>query len=102
MKEWVDPIPDLKRQVADEVLKLIDGWSRSWGAWRVRLSASRISEMRRGNLSNVSLELLIRCLSRRGLRVEIVIKQAERGWAGVPREADVPELRNRPSNEIGQ
>jgi hypothetical protein len=102
MEKWVDPIPELKRQVADEVLALMDGWSRSWAAWLMHLSASRITELRRGDLSNVSLELLIRCVSRRGRKIQIVILPVERGRAGVPRKADVQNCGNRPNAEAGQ
>lgn len=73
MEKWVDPIPALKRQLADEVLRELDGWSQSWGAWKGFIPRSRISNLRRGHLHQVSLERLILCLSRLGYRTEITL-----------------------------
>jgi hypothetical protein len=51
-----DPVPALKRQLADKILELLEGWSNTWAAWDAHLSRSRISEMRRGNLDTFSPE----------------------------------------------
>lgn len=73
MERWVDPIPGLKRQLAEEVVRLADGWSQSWAAWGMRLPRSRVSALRHGKLENISLERLILCLSHMRYRVEITI-----------------------------
>ena len=71
MRRGVDPVPALKRQLADKILELLEGWSNTWAAWDAHLSRSRISEMRRGNIDNVSLDRMMRCLAQLGHTVEI-------------------------------
>jgi predicted XRE-type DNA-binding protein len=71
MRPGPDPTPVLKRQLADKILELLDGWSNTWAAWGAHLPRARVSEMRRGNLENVSLERMVRCLAQLGHTVEI-------------------------------
>jgi predicted XRE-type DNA-binding protein len=71
MPRWEDPVPGLKRRVADEILVLTDGWSQSYAAAFMVVSQSRVSDLRRGNLDRISLDRLVQCLSRLGRRVEI-------------------------------
>jgi predicted XRE-type DNA-binding protein len=73
MRAIPDPTPALKRQLADKVVELLDGWSNTWASWGARLPRSRVSELRRGNLDNVSLERLVRCLAELGYKVEITV-----------------------------
>jgi predicted XRE-type DNA-binding protein len=73
--KWIDPIPALKRQLADQVVARTEEQSQMWAAWRVQISRSRISELRRGNLKNVSLERLVQCLSRLGYTIEIRLER---------------------------
>lgn len=73
-----DPVSDLKQQLAEKVLELIDGLSSSWAAWDTHLSRSRISEMRNGNLRNVSLDRLVRCLAQLDHSVEVTITRNRR------------------------
>jgi predicted XRE-type DNA-binding protein len=84
MDQWVDPIPGLKRQLADEVLRLSDGWSQSWAAFAMHLPRSRASALRRGKLENISLERQVLCLSRIGYRTEftLVREPPKRGRLG--------------------
>jgi predicted XRE-type DNA-binding protein len=77
MPRWIDPIPDLKRQVADEILVLMDGWSQAYASWFVHVSRARISEMRSGNLENISLERLIQCLTHLGRCVELISRRSD-------------------------
>jgi predicted XRE-type DNA-binding protein len=79
MSPWVDPVPALKRQLADEVLARTEGQSQVWAAWAARLSRARVSEMRRGRLDNVSLEALVRSLYYLGRDIEITTKRRVRG-----------------------
>ena len=71
MPHWVDPIPALKRRIADELLILTEGWSQTLAASYMQVSQARVSELRRGNVSRVSLERLIQCLSHCGRDLEI-------------------------------
>jgi predicted XRE-type DNA-binding protein len=73
MRDYFDPIPDLKRQLAERLVAEIDGCSQTWAAWFTHLSASRISQIRRGNLDHVSLERLVQALTFLGRRVDIVV-----------------------------
>jgi predicted XRE-type DNA-binding protein len=71
MPKWVDPIPALKRRVADEILVLMDGWSQPFAASFMHVTQSRVSDLRRGHLENISLERMLQCLSRLGRTIEI-------------------------------
>jgi predicted XRE-type DNA-binding protein len=76
MPRWEDPVPGLKRRVADEILVLTDGWSQSYAASFMHVSQSRVSDLRRGNLDRVSLERLAQCLSHLGREIEITTRRA--------------------------
>ena len=76
MSHWVDPIPALKRRVADEIVVLMDGWSQTFAASFLELPQSRVSELRRGDVHNVSLERLLQSLSRLGRDIEITTSHA--------------------------
>jgi predicted XRE-type DNA-binding protein len=71
MPRWVDPLPGLKRRVADEILILTDGWSQSFAASFMDVSQSRVSDLRRGHLERMSLDRMVQCLSRLDRVVEI-------------------------------
>ena len=71
MPKWVDPLPALKRRVADEILVLIDGQSQTWAAWAMHSTQSRVSDLRRGRLDTMSLDRLVQCLSHLGRHVEL-------------------------------
>jgi predicted XRE-type DNA-binding protein len=78
MHHAADPIPDLKRQLAGKIVELLDGWSNTWAAWDAHLSRSRVSELRRGKLDNVSLDRLVRCLADLGHTVEIRVTRTRK------------------------
>ena len=73
MRQAPDPIPALKRQLADKVVELLDGWSNTWAAWGAYLPRSRVSELRQGKLDNVSLDRLVRCLAQLDHKVEVTV-----------------------------
>lgn len=64
MARWIDPIPALKRQVADELLSVIGELSQHFAAALLQSTQSRISDLRRGRLETMSLERMIQMLSR--------------------------------------
>lgn len=68
---WVDPIPELKRQAASELVKLLEGWNSQFVAVEIGTDAPRISDIRRGKLQRFSLETLIRYITRLKMRVEL-------------------------------
>jgi predicted XRE-type DNA-binding protein len=93
--KWVDPVPALKRRVADELLSLTDGWSQSWAAWYMDCPQSRVSDLRRGHLERMSLERMIRCLSHLGRAVEITTTRGTRTGPNPHEEVDRSQLGGR-------
>jgi len=71
MRPWVDPIPEFKRQIAEELCLLTSHWTQANAAGHMHVSQSRISELRRGRLENISLEKLLQCLSHFSYELEI-------------------------------
>jgi predicted XRE-type DNA-binding protein len=67
-----DPVPALKRRVADEILLLLDGWTQEYAADFMGATQSRMSELRNGKLERFSLDRLVRYLARLGREIEIV------------------------------
>jgi hypothetical protein len=54
-----DPIPDLKRQVALELVALLDGWDSADAGGMIGADGSRVRDIRAGRLDRFSLEALI-------------------------------------------
>jgi predicted XRE-type DNA-binding protein len=72
-----DPIPDLKRQVAAEIARLI----ATGNAWDIAIAIGtdqpRVSDLRRGKLDRFSLETLIRYAHRLRRRVVLSFEHRE-------------------------
>jgi predicted XRE-type DNA-binding protein len=66
-----DPIPELKKRVSDELVKLIDNWTQWNAAVLLHVSQTQISEIRAGKLERFSLDRLVRLLARAGRKIEI-------------------------------
>jgi predicted XRE-type DNA-binding protein len=73
-----DPIPPLKRQLAQLVVERIDGWSQIYAAELLGTDQPRLSDLRRGRLDRFSLEQLIRFVSRVYGQVEIRVEWQRR------------------------
>ena len=71
MPRWVDPLPALKRRVADEINILLFGWTQEYAASFLDTSQARVSELRHSRLEGFSLDRLVRYLSRLGRDIEI-------------------------------
>lgn len=66
-----DPIPALKAELAREIARIVKG-ARTWDmAVLVRTHRSELSRIRNGRITRISLETLIRLLSRLRRRVEL-------------------------------
>src|SRR6476620_2424936 len=76
MAKWTDPIPALKRRVADEILVLTNGWSQQFAASFMHVARSRVSDIRRGHLERMTLDRLVRCLTRLDREVELHTRRA--------------------------
>jgi len=59
-----DPIPTLEEQVADAIVRRLDGWTQPMAAELLRTDQPRVSDLRRGNLDRFSLGRLIRFAAR--------------------------------------
>jgi len=59
-----DPIPELKRQLAQLIVARVDGWSQVNAASLLGTDQPRVSDLRRGRLERFSLEQLLRFVSR--------------------------------------
>jgi predicted XRE-type DNA-binding protein len=81
MPRWEDPVPALKRHLADEILILMDGWSQHFAASFMQVSQSCVSDLRRGHLERISLERLVKCLSHLGREIEITTTRGRGGFA---------------------
>jgi predicted XRE-type DNA-binding protein len=69
---YIDPIPELKRQVAAALVPLLQGNAHDVASL-MRTDQPRVSDIRRGKLERFSLETLIRYLTRLRCRVELQI-----------------------------
>ena len=70
-----DPIPELKRQLAAELVRVMHGWTTTELVFRVRIDQPRISDLRRGRLERISLERLIRWLAELNHRVDVTVSE---------------------------
>ena len=75
-----DPIPELKAQLAREIVEMMDGWSQENAAEILRTDQPRMSDLRNGRLGRFSLEQLIRFVSRARGVVTIDVTQPRRRW----------------------
>ena len=66
-----DPIPALKRQAGVELARLVADWNGDDIGAYLGTDRSRVSDLRRGNLTRFSLETLVRLLTRAGMHVEL-------------------------------
>jgi predicted XRE-type DNA-binding protein len=74
----VDPIPELKRRVAEAIVKEMDGWSQEMAGHMLGMDQPGMSALRNGRLERFSLERLIRFVSR--ARGEITFTVTWKRW----------------------
>ena len=72
-----DPIPELKRQLAEDLVAHLEGWNQEMAAELIRSDPSTVSHLRSGNLERFSLQQLIRFIARRRATVSIEVR-----WRG--------------------
>jgi predicted XRE-type DNA-binding protein len=73
-----DPIPALKRQLAELLVERLEGWSQTYAAHLLGIDQPRLSNLRRGRLEQFSLEQLIRFVVRVEGTVELQVKWTNR------------------------
>lgn len=73
MLRWVDPIPELKRQLACELVRVTEGWTPTELGFFMGVDQPRVSDLRRGKLDRFSVESLIRFLKRMDHSVQVTV-----------------------------
>jgi predicted XRE-type DNA-binding protein len=87
-----DPIPALKRRLADEILRLADQTNMHVAARRLGIDVPRMSDHRRGRVARFSVERLIRILASVDRRVDVNVVATTpasiRWFVGLPRREE--------------
>ncbi|MEO8620808.1 MAG: XRE family transcriptional regulator [bacterium] len=73
-----DPIPALKRQLANAIVAACDGWTQWNAAVLLGIDQPRISDLRNGRLERFSLDQLVRLLVRADASVELRLTSTKR------------------------
>jgi predicted XRE-type DNA-binding protein len=73
-----DAVPTLKRQLAQQLVGRVEGWSQTYAAALLGTDQPRISDLRRGRLDRISLEQLVRFIGRVGGSIELQINWSSR------------------------
>ncbi len=68
-----DPIPALKEEIAAALVERLDGWTQPMAAELLGTDQPRVSDLRNGKLTRLSLEHLIRFATRMRATVSIEI-----------------------------
>lgn len=71
-------IDQLKEQLANELLDLLDGWDQTEAGALVGLRQPDISRLRAGRLERFSVGRLLRLIAARGYHIEIALKPVGR------------------------
>lgn len=69
----IDPIPQLKEQLRQEILSIANRYTVTHAAMELEIATASMSRIRSGNLERFSLEKLIRILAVVQRRVEISV-----------------------------
>jgi hypothetical protein len=75
MRTYPDPIPAIKRVLAEAMLRALKPWTPTEICFYIPLDRARWSDLRRGRLKRFSAERLIRWLDVLGYRVDVTITQ---------------------------
>jgi predicted XRE-type DNA-binding protein len=70
----VDPIPELKRQLGDDIARALVGYRSNDAADLMETDSSRVADLRHGKLQRFSLETLVRFATRLRRRVTLNIE----------------------------
>ena len=73
-----DPIPELKRQLAQLVVERLERWNQVYAADFIGTDQPRMSDLRRGRLERFSLERLVRFVTRVDGTVRITVEWSTR------------------------
>ena len=73
-----DPIPELKRQLAQLVVERLERWNQVYAADFIGTDQPRMSDLRRGRVERFSLERLVRSVTRVDRTVRISVEWSAR------------------------
>lgn len=68
-----DPVPELKRQLAAELVRALRGWSPGDVWYRLKLDHARLWELRHARLDRFSLQRLVRLLVEADKNVTVTV-----------------------------
>jgi predicted XRE-type DNA-binding protein len=71
-----DPIPELKRRAAAELLRAVEGCTLGEAAGFIGIDRWRVADLRAGRLERFSLETLIRFLARVNAELSLEIRHS--------------------------
>ena len=71
----MDPADEVKRQLAAELVRAIDGWTPGQLIYRMQIDQPRISDLRQKRLERISIARLIRWLDAMGRDVRVVVER---------------------------
>lgn len=74
-----DPIPALKRQLARDLTRVIDGWETTELCYFLRTDQPTVSRLRAGRVDRFSIERLIRWLARMDVAVDLTVREVRVG-----------------------
>lgn len=69
---YVDPIPELKKRVAELTVRALAGESPGFAGATIGADDRRVHDLRAGRLKRFSLETLIRFATRAGVQLDLV------------------------------
>jgi predicted XRE-type DNA-binding protein len=70
---YEDPIPGLKRQLADELVRVMHGWKQTDVALKMHIDPPRVADLRNGRLDRFSVQAIVRFLKRMGHCVTVTV-----------------------------
>jgi predicted XRE-type DNA-binding protein len=72
-----DPVPEIKRQLAAQLVRVLDGWSQPIAADSIEADCATVSRLRNGRLERYSVDTLLRFLANVDRRVVFTLE-----WTG--------------------
>jgi predicted XRE-type DNA-binding protein len=71
----MDPVEEIKRQLAAELVRAIEGWTPGQLVAWIDIDQPRVSDLRRGRLERISIARLVRWLDEMGCDVRVCVER---------------------------
>lgn len=85
-----DPIPALRRQLADDICAIASRMNFHVAAWQLGIDTPRLTDIRKGRLDRFSIQGLIRMLALVGRRVELRVTPGPEARPPFPKVGPIP------------